>query len=631
MSDASRGRVLVVDDDAMTLTLLGATLEDAGWEVPTRSRALGATSFGRRCPLAPPRGACARRSAISISTLTETPATLRAGRDRATIRLRVTDRPSKLDTVAGKPGVTPRRPRDEPTAEPSAQPEEDRLVGRVIDGRYEVVARIGEGGMGTVYRARHVELGNELAIKVLAAGAATHPDAVERFVREARVVARLAHDNVVAVSDFGELPDGSLYFVMELVEGDSLREVIRRQAPMPPAEVIAITRQIASGLGAAHEAGCVHRDVKPDNVLIGARGAEPRVKVVDFGVAKVEDDGRRLTRTGAVCGTPLYVSPEQVRGDAVDARTDIYSLGAVMYEMVTGRPPFERQTDVMQLLFKHLKVDPPLPSAHDLPHPIGRLEHVIVRALRKDPDQRFQSMAELIAALEDAGPAARPERRPRPPPRARPAPAAPAPRPRGPVAARGVAAAALLLVLGAGVVALALRGSADDGEAASASTSASGGGATPPAAGNESASPTSGRGAVSPASQLAVDARVLQLLSVPEGAEVHAGDTMIGNTPAFVRRPAEGETLTLIVRMPGHAERVVTLDDRSPIQTRITLVPVVAAEEPELPRERAHSRRGAPPSPPPTPAERGPSAPRMEPTRAAIDIPPEVMNPWADP
>ncbi|HEV8549185.1 MAG TPA: serine/threonine-protein kinase, partial [Polyangiaceae bacterium] len=216
--------------------------------------------------------------------------------------------------------------------------EADPLVGTLLAERYRVVALLGSGGMGAVYRAEHVHMKKPVAVKILHRHMTTNQEVVARFEREAVAAGRIEHPNVAAATDFGRLADGSFYLVLEYVEGKSLG-LAMDEGPMPPARALGIVRQIAGGLAAAHAAGIVHRDLKPDNVLLVERdGVRDIVKVLDFGIAKVhleEGSGHRpLTQIGTIFGTPQYMSPEQGQGHTVDARSDLYALGVLAYEML---------------------------------------------------------------------------------------------------------------------------------------------------------------------------------------------------------------------------------------------------------------------------------------------------------
>jgi serine/threonine-protein kinase len=291
---------------------------------------------------------------------------------------------------------------------PDYDPAEDSLLGQTIDGRYQVEGIVGEGGMGTVYAVRHVTLGRRFAIKVLRRDIATDAEALTRFIQEAKAAAAIGHPNIVAVTDFGELPReggaGAPYFVMEHLEGESLGAVLAREHVLAPARARRIAFECATALAAAHEAGVVHRDLKPDNVFLSRVGGREFVKVLDFGVAKIAGAGR-LTRSGVVFGTPHYMSPEQASGAAVDHRTDVYALGVILYECFAGRVPFEADT-YMGVLTKHLFAAP-VPIEEVAPEAVrahlGALGAIAMRCLAKSADDRYASMSELAKALERAG------------------------------------------------------------------------------------------------------------------------------------------------------------------------------------------------------------------------------------
>jgi serine/threonine protein kinase len=277
------------------------------------------------------------------------------------------------------------------------------LVGSVIDGRYEVLALIGEGGMGVVYEVRHVLLGRRFALKALRKQLTVDSELSSRFIQEARTAAAVSHPGLVEIIDFGRLGSGQVYFVMELLEGCSLAALLRR-GPVPLPRALGITRQLGLALQAAHRAGVVHRDLKPDNILIGRGDAgTDRVKVVDFGLAKVIGSSR-VTRAGIVFGTPHYMSPEQAAGEVVDQRADIYALGVVMYELFTGRLPFEAKS-YRSVMNQHLSARPRRPSTlNPKLEQLGPLEHVVLRALAKRPEERYENLAALLADLEASVP-----------------------------------------------------------------------------------------------------------------------------------------------------------------------------------------------------------------------------------
>jgi eukaryotic-like serine/threonine-protein kinase len=291
----------------------------------------------------------------------------------------------------------------------SYQPPVDPLLGTTIDGRYEVTRLLGEGGMGTVYEVRHKLLARSFAIKLLRRDVACEPDLAARFINEAKATGSIKHPHIVSITDFGQLADATPFFVMELLVGQTLAQLIKASGPLEISRSQAILLQAVAALGAAHEAGVVHRDLKPENVFLARPpyGASAQladdVKIVDFGAAKVLG-ASRITKTGIVFGTPHYMSPEQASGYPVDHRTDIYALGVIMYEMLTGRVPFEADT-YMGVLTQHMFVQPRPPSAvrPDRAEQLGALEDITLRALEKKAENRYQSMRDLAADLEKAG------------------------------------------------------------------------------------------------------------------------------------------------------------------------------------------------------------------------------------
>ncbi|MFK7988784.1 MAG: serine/threonine-protein kinase [Sandaracinaceae bacterium] len=269
-------------------------------------------------------------------------------------------------------------------------------------GRYELLSRIGEGGMGTVWRATDKALVRDVAVKVLHAKASLDEKHVTRFEREARATARLEHPNTVRVFDFGVAEDGTLYYAMELLEGEDLGTVLKR-GRLTPTRAVEILVQACHSLAEAHGTGIVHRDIKPANLfLTQVEGLGVFVKVLDFGLAKRAavdgaDGDETLTRLGTVVGTPTYLAPEVCMGQEADARADIYALGTVLYIGLTGRAPF--QGDMRSLIQQRMRDDPPRPSEFaDVP---AELEDVLLRCLARDPDQRFGTTLELAEALLD--------------------------------------------------------------------------------------------------------------------------------------------------------------------------------------------------------------------------------------
>src|SRR6185312_3912064 len=259
-------------------------------------------------------------------------------------------------------------------------------------GRYVDLQLLGQGGMGAVYRGRDPELDRPVAIKVMLHAT---PDFVQRFRREAQSIARLAHANIVQVYDFGVDGEGNPYFVMELIDGTPLDEIVRTRGKMAPLDVVRLAKQAAAGLAAAHRAGIVHRDVKPSNLIVDGRG---HLKLVDFGIARMES-GAQLTNAAALMGTPGYMAPEQAAGKKVDARADIYALGMTMFEMCAGGPAFTADDPIALVV---MNMQQPLPDLRQhAPGVPEELAALIEMMAQKDPDARLQSCDAVVAALED--------------------------------------------------------------------------------------------------------------------------------------------------------------------------------------------------------------------------------------
>ena len=277
------------------------------------------------------------------------------------------------------------------------------MIGRSI-GNYKIVRVIGEGGMGTVYLAEHPMIGKRVAVKMLRPDLGTDPGLVSRFFQEARAVNEIRHPNIVDISDFGKTEDGIVYLVMELLEGRSLRDRLNAEGALPLDEVVTICQQVCDALAAAHRVGIVHRDLKPDNIFLLADPSQPgalRSKLFDFGVAKLlgEQDKQvgHKTIAGAVVGTPFYMSPEQALCQEVGAASDIYSMGVVMFEMVTGGVPFNAEQLV--LLLNAILKQPAPPASQFRPEVPPFLDRLILRCLEKDPGARPQTMEEVVALL----------------------------------------------------------------------------------------------------------------------------------------------------------------------------------------------------------------------------------------
>jgi eukaryotic-like serine/threonine-protein kinase len=265
------------------------------------------------------------------------------------------------------------------------------MIGETI-GNHKITAKLGQGGMGTVYEAEDTTLGRKVAIKVLNPSL-TGGKELERFESEAKVQASLNHPNIVSLFKFEPIGN-SYYMVMEYVEGRTLAEIVRSGGALAPHLVVGISKQVLDGLSVAHRRGIVHRDLKPSNIMLTPEGL---AKVMDFGIAKVQG-GKSLTATGALVGTVYYMSPEQVRGETVDSRSDLYSFGIILFELLTGRVPFRDESD-FQIMIHHVQTPPPLPTQL-LPQIPPALEQIVLRCLAKDPAQRFQSADEVLAALE---------------------------------------------------------------------------------------------------------------------------------------------------------------------------------------------------------------------------------------
>jgi len=483
-----------------------------------------------------------------------------------------------------------------------ATQEVDDILGAVIDGRYEVVTRLGQGGMGFVYEARDLALdGREVVLKTLRPELVNNERTAERFNREAMMQARIAHENVIVVTGHGVTKDYGAYYVMERLVGQDLGALLKTlNHPLPVHRILSITKQVAAALGAAHANEIVHRDLKPENIFLTTKsdGTE-HVKVLDFGLARMLDAGNKLTETGAVIGTPRYMAPEQCHGQKADSRADIYSLGLVMYEMLSGEMPYQRLS-TYEILGKKM-FDDVQPLSEKVP-PIQvdpRIEAFVMRCLSKTRDARIRDGAAMGSELEilekqlqspvapragdgravpktmriSSAPvlAAPPPTGIRPPSAVPSAPgraaASPtvvpaAPRKRARALWMAVAAFGVVVVTGLGIAGLVLfltRTAAEVSESPSI--------VAPPAA-PETPPTVSDSAPVAPvetAEAPAAASPAIHVRSEPPGAEVRHGERVIGHTPLELRVPedvAEGDTVEL--SLAGYTTRAIRISAAVP-------------------------------------------------------------------
>jgi serine/threonine-protein kinase len=299
-------------------------------------------------------------------------------------------------------------PRPEGTGAGGRASDHDPLIGSTLSGRYRIIRKIGEGGMGIVYEAEHVLIEKRVGLKVLREDFSNRFDVVERFRQEAKSASKIGHEHIIDISDFGVTQSGANFFVMELLHGRDLAEELEKRGPLSPRRALGIVLQCAEALGAAHAKGIVHRDMKPENIfLVDRKADEDFIKIVDFGIAKMSDietgaPGRKLTKTGMIFGTPEYMSPEQGAGKPLDHRVDIYALGIILYELLTGRVPFMGDT-FMGILTQHMfEQVPPLKVMNPRCNVPDEVERVVFRAVSKDPDERYRTMEELAGDLSGA-------------------------------------------------------------------------------------------------------------------------------------------------------------------------------------------------------------------------------------
>ncbi len=498
----------------------------------------------------------------------------------------------------------------------------DPLIGQVVDGRYQIESVLGEGGMGIVYKSVHTTLGKSLAIKVLRPEVSKNEEILARFKQEAQSASAIGNQHIIDISDFGVLPDGSTYFVMEFLSGMNLTDALQG-GRFPTERTIKIAKQLCSALGAAHEIGVIHRDMKPDNVqLIGRGGEEDFVKVLDFGIAKVGGTNSKLTQAGQVFGTPHYMSPEQCAGTTVDQRTDVYALGVILYEMATGQVPFDAD-NLMGILTKHLYENPVAPREFEPPIDVPpALEAVIMKALAKKPENRYQSMSEMAADLDAvlvgttpkavAEAVDRSTRASTPQKESSPSVKVGIPSQEIVIKKSNMP---LYLVIGAIVVAGAgvgtfLMGSKGDTEQENAHV-------VTPAKAEEAPTPKEPEKAVEPEKAKEPtpakepEKPKIKLSTAPERVEVYIDDLLVGNTPYVMEKPEGKNVVNLVLRKADYNDKKVRISSRTSESMLVTLSKKAV--------RRSTSRRARQPTR---------TQPRTTRTPTRTRPPSEVLDPW---
>jgi serine/threonine-protein kinase len=498
----------------------------------------------------------------------------------------------------------------------------DPLVGYTIDNRYKVEAVLGEGGMGVVYRCRHKIIDKKVAMKVLRADLARDREVTERFLMEAKAASTIGNEHIIDISDFGQLPDGATYFVMEFLDGVPLSRIVAGHTAVPVPRILHVARQLAEGLAAAHHAGIVHRDLKPDNIYLVPRGGDKDfVKILDFGIAKVSTSATGgITRAGSVFGTPHYMSPEQAAGAPVDHRGDIYSFGVILYELASGKVPFDAD-NFMGILTQHM-YKAPVPIRALVPPPADippGLEAVILKCLSKRPEQRYQSMNELMLDIDKLRDGLPPEAVGEmmarsggfnvPPDFFQVQGRMPAPVPATP--ARGRTRGPWPLVAGAAGVAVAVA-LVVAVFAHSAASPASPAAAAPKVAAKE---PTPAPPVVPSTEAVAMTPVAVDV--VPDDAEVFRDGTNLGTSPVVVE-VAEGKPAVIEVRREGYVTKTLTLDGKE-AKVKLRLEKEHGAS---VPRPRVAARGAASPS---RPAASSATKPKPRPSIGGG----EIVNPWA--
>jgi eukaryotic-like serine/threonine-protein kinase len=513
------------------------------------------------------------------------------------------------------------------TRQATLEARQDPLIGQVLDGRYRIESVIGEGGMGLVYKAVHAALRKPLAIKVLRPEVSKNEQIVARFKQEAQSASQIGNQHIIDISDFGELPDGSTYFVMEFLGGRSLT-LAMEQERLSTERTIHIAKQLCKALGAAHENGIVHRDMKPDNVQLIERGDDKDfVKVLDFGIAKVGGGTSKLTQAGQVFGTPHYMSPEQCAGTGVDHRTDLYAVGVMLYEMATGAVPFDAD-NLMGILTKHLYENPIPP--HELPPPVNvppALEAVILKCLTKKAEQRYQTMAELLDDLEAVEVGLTPKavvdqvERNTHAGQSTTGPdltasgrvtvglgqpgAIPGRRSVVPMLIGGV----LLLAIGGGAAAF-LGGRSQETQDQHVVKPAT----ETPAKPEPPPQPAAPEPPPPPAKEAA--AAEVTIRSEPIGAEVYRDNALLGNTPYALQKPKDGERVELELRLGGYVKRTFSISSATRAELNLALTP-----DKQPSRRPSAARR-----PEPQAEVEKPARPKPDKPRRGVDT--EVLDPW---
>jgi len=506
----------------------------------------------------------------------------------------------------------------------AAEPASDPMLGRLIHGRFLIESRIGAGGMGIVYKARQTGIDRPVAVKMLLRELAGDEKVIKRFQIEALAVSRLNHPNTIRIYDFGQIEDGTLYFAMEFLEGRNLEQTIRREGALSVRRSLHVMRQIAASLTEAHEKGIVHRDLKPDNIFLVRVGEDPDfVKVLDFGVAKLREADQRqgtVTQAGTIFGTPRYMAPEQCRSMAVDHRADLYAIGVIAYELMTGRPPFDAENP-LAILIQHVQEPPPAMAEvrPDLEVP-EEVEELVMRCLRKAPEERFQSAADLVAEIRRCEAALGGRFREvvrvegaRPPPRKRDirdveTVIGPVETPPRASRRRGWlwGGVSLAILAAAGSIAYGLFAPGAPVEEPQVPVG------TPTAPSPAPAAPTPAE-APTPASVR------LRLTSVPDGAEVLLGDRVLGRTPGEVEVPFGRQAVSLTFRKGGFQDGQASVVPDRDGALSVSLAPRVVrpasgsgGRERETPGEARKPPAMDRPGPP---GEAAPARPTTEPGR----------------